>query len=139
MCVCTNAHYNEVRNTWNAKIKARVTDMSLRMREVFMNTLVMVNGCLVTGVGEGVDGQLTAWDDVSGRIPILWTEASMTDELDRDSYDSFLRWYGEQIHDNLWSKLWMIRTREMAKIEMNDEETSVYTSDIEEEDRSEEG
>ena len=33
----------------------------------------------------------------------------------------------------------MTRTREMAKIEMNDEETSVYTSDIEEEDRSEEG
>ena len=33
----------------------------------------------------------------------------------------------------------MIRTREMAMIEMNDEETSVYTSDIEEEDRSEEG
>ena len=31
----------------------------------------------------------------------------------------------------------MIRTREMAKIEMNDEKSSVYTSDIEE-DRSEE-
>ena len=31
----------------------------------------------------------------------------------------------------------MIRTREMAKIEMNDDESSVYTSDIEE-DRSEE-
>ena len=110
-----------------------------RMQEAFMNTLVMVDGCLLTGVGEGVDGQLTAWDAVSGRIPILWTEAAMTDESDRDSYDAFLRWYGEQIHDNLWSKLWMIRTREMAMIEMNDEETSVYTSDIEEEDRSEEG
>ena len=32
----------------------------------------------------------------------------------------------------------MIRTREIAKIEMNDDESSVYTSDIEEEDRSEE-
>ena len=81
--------------TWHAKIKARVTDMSLRIQEAFMNTLVMVDGCLLTGVGEGVDGQLTAWDAVSGRIPILWTEAAMTDESDRDSYDAFLRWYGE--------------------------------------------
>jgi len=139
MCACANVHYKEVRKTWYAKVKAKVTDMSLRMQEAFMNTLVMVDGCLLTGVGEGVDGQLTAWDAVSGRIPILWTEAAMTDESDRDSYDAFLRWYGEQIHDNLWSKLWMIRTREMAMIEMKDEETSVYTSDIEEEDRSEEG
>ena len=95
-----------------------------------MNTLVMVNGCLVTGVGEGVDGQLTALDAVSGRISVLWTEVVMTDQSDRDSYDTFLRWYGEQIHDDLWSKLWMIRTREMAKIEMNNDESSVYTSDM---------
>ena len=32
----------------------------------------------------------------------------------------------------------MIRTRKMVKIEMNDNESSVYTSDIEEEDRREE-
>ena len=112
--------------------------MPLRIQEAFMSILVMVNGSLVTGVGEGVDGQLTAWDAVSGRIPILWTEAAMTDESDRDSYDAFLRRYREQIHDNLWSKLWMIRTRKMVKIEMNDDESSVYTSDIEEEDRREE-
>ena len=31
----------------------------------------------------------------------------------------------------------MIRTREMAKIEMNDDASSICTSDIEEEDRSE--
>ena len=74
---------------------------------------------------------------MSGRIPILWTEAAMTDESDRDSYDAILRWYGEQIHENLRSKLWMIRTREMAKIEMNDDASSICTSDIEEEDRSE--
>ena len=30
-------------------------------------------------------------------------------------------------------------TREVATIELNDDESSVYTSDIEEEDRSEEG
>ena len=77
---CANVHYKEVRKTWYAKIKARVTDMSLRMQEAFMNTLVMVDGCLLMGVDEGVDGQLTAWDAVSGRIPILWTEAAMTDE-----------------------------------------------------------
>jgi len=88
--------------------------------------------------GYGLDWMSCIGRPMSGRIPILWTEAAMTDESDRDSYDAFLRWYGEQIHDNLWSKLWMIRTREMAMIEMNDEETSVYTSDIEEEDRSEE-
>ena len=62
----------------------------------------------------------------------------MTNESDIDPCDAFLRWYGEQIHDSLWSELWMIRTREMAKIEMNDNGSSVYTSDIEEEDRSEE-
>ena len=95
MCACANVHYKEVRKTWYAKIKARVTDMSLRMQEALMSTLVMVNGCLVTGVGEDVDGQLTAWGAVSGQIPILWTEAAMADESDRDPYDAFLRWYGE--------------------------------------------
>ena len=30
----------------------------------------------------------------------------------------------------------MIRTRKITKIEMNNDESSVYTSDIEEEDRS---
>ena len=86
-----------------------------------MNLLVMVNGCLVTGVGEGVDGQFTAWDAVSGRIPLLWAEAAMTDESDRDSYDVFLRWYGERIRNDLWRPMWVERSREMASMEENDD------------------
>ena len=58
ICVCPNANFTEVKKAGHAKIKARVIDMSLRIQEAFMNTLVMVNGCLVIGVGESVDERL---------------------------------------------------------------------------------
>lgn len=38
------------------------------------------------------DGELlTSWDEASGRIPIVWTDAVATIGVEDDDYESFLR------------------------------------------------
>ena len=51
--------------------------------------------------GEGSSG-LTAWDAVSGRIPILWTASVEKAGVKREDYEKWLRWYGASVKDYMW-------------------------------------
>lgn len=61
-------------------------------------------------------------------IPILCTEAAVAEEIYRGAYDVFLGWYREQIHNDLWSKVLTINTREIAMIKSFDDGSSMCTS-----------
>ena len=74
------------------------------------------HGTLVDGDGEGVDRLLTELDATSGRLFILWSKAVVEDGIDDDDYKTFLRWYGERLHKELWKPMWVERSREMAKM-----------------------
>ena len=38
------------------------------------------------------------------------------DGIDDDDYKTFLKWYGERLHKELWQPMWVKRSREMAKM-----------------------
>ena len=59
---------------------------------------------------------LSAWDAVAGRIPILWTETAAKDGVEEDELVDFWAWYGRWLRKELWGKLWMVRSRELAKL-----------------------
>ena len=88
--------------------------------EMFVGTVVLKNGMLANGEGQGADGLLTAWDATSGRIPILWTKTAAEEGIDDEEYKKFLRWYGERLRKDLWRPMWVERSREMASMK-NDE------------------
>lgn len=54
---------------WSDKEKVR--GMSMKLWEVFVDTVVLKNGMSADGEGQGADGLLTALGTTSGRIPIL--------------------------------------------------------------------
>ena len=65
----------------------------------------------------GLVGVLPAWDAVTAKIPILWTKMAKACGVEEDEYHSFLRWYGNWTRKELWSKMRMVRTRELAKLQ----------------------
>lgn len=99
-------------------------------------TVVMSNGRLVIGEGGGVDEKLTVWDTVSGRIPICEQKQQRQKGLEKKSTTFFLRRYGDRVHKEMWSKMWIVRRREMAKMEGLQDWSSVCSYDMEEVDRS---
>ena len=60
-------------------------------------------------------------DATSGRIPILWTKTAAEEGIDDEEYNKFLRWYGERLRNDLWRPMWVVRSREMASMEENDD------------------
>ena len=116
MCQCPNDLYVQVRKKWYKKASDRMKNMSMKLREAFIGTVELKHGMLADGDGQGVDGLMTAWDATSGRIPILWSKAVAEDGIDDDDYKTFLRWYGERLHKELWQPMWVERSREMAKM-----------------------
>ena len=71
---------------------------------------------MADGDAQSVDRLLTAWDATSGRIHILWSKAVAEDGIDDDDYKTFLRWYGERLHKELWKPMWVERLRKMEKM-----------------------
>ena len=65
----------------------------------------------------GLVGVLSAWDAVTAKIPTLWTKMAKECGVEEDEYHSFLRWYGNWTRKELWSKMRMVRTRELAKLQ----------------------
>ena len=51
-------------------VKEKLRGMSMKLRDVFVGTVVLKNGMLANGEGQGADGLLTARDATSGSIPI---------------------------------------------------------------------
>ena len=62
MCRSPNDLYAQVRKAWYKKVIKRVKDMSMKLWEVFVSTVVLKHGMLVDGDGQGADGLLTAWN-----------------------------------------------------------------------------
>jgi len=56
--------------------------------------------------------------------------------IEEEDYGIFLRWYGDRVHKELWSKMWMVGTREMAKMDEHSDGSSVCSPDMEEVDRN---
>ena len=67
----------------------------MKLRDVFVGTVVLKNGMLANGEGQGADGLLTAWDATSGRIPILWTKTAAEEGIDDEEYKNSC--------DGMWS------------------------------------
>ena len=120
MCQCPNALYGQVRKAWYLKVKEKLRGISMKLWEVFTDTVVLKNGMLADGAGQGADELMAAWDATSGRIPILWTKTAAEEGIDDEAYKRLLRWYGERLRKDLWRPMWVERSREMASMK-NDE------------------
>ena len=48
---------------------------------------------------------MEAWHAVTGKIPILWTEAALGAGVGRSAYEKWLRWYEKEIRNGLWWSL----------------------------------
>ena len=120
MCRCPNDLYGKIRTAWYLKVKEKLRSMSIKLWDVFVGTVVLKNGMLANGEGQGADGLLTAWDATSGRIPILWTKTAAEEGIDDEAYKRFLRWYGMRLRKDLWRPMWVERSREIASMK-NDE------------------
>ena len=94
--------------------------MSIKLWDVFVGTVVLKNGMLANGEGQGADGLLAAWDATSGRIPILWTKTAAEEGIDDEEYKNFLGWYGERLRKALWRPMWVERSREMASMKIDE-------------------
>ena len=46
----------------------------------------------------------------------MWSKAVAEDGIYDDDYKTFLRWYGERLHKELWQPMWVERSKEMAKM-----------------------
>ena len=75
---------------WVGKSPWLKKKMSMKLWEVFVDTVVLKNGMLANGEGQGADGFLEAWDATSGRIPILWTKTAAEEGIDDEEYKKFL-------------------------------------------------
>ena len=64
----------------------------------------------------GSERVLSPWDAVAGRIPILWTETAVKDGVKEGELADLWSWYGRWLRKELWGKLWMVRSRELAKL-----------------------
>ena len=45
---------------------------------------------------------MEAWHAVTGKTPVLWTEAALGAGVERSAYEMRLRWYGKKMRVGLW-------------------------------------
>ena len=58
MCRCPNDLYGKIRTAWYLKVKEKLRGMSIKLWDVFVGTVVLKNGMLANGEGQGADGML---------------------------------------------------------------------------------
>ena len=97
-------------------MKEKFKTLSPRMVEALHQVVGNSQDTFLDMIG-GLVGVLSAWDAVTARIPILWTKMTTECGVPEDEYHSFLRWYGNWTRKELWSKMRMVRTRELAKLQ----------------------
>ena len=97
-------------------MKEKFKALSPRMVEVLQEVVGNSQDTFLDMTG-GLVGVLSAWDAVTARIPILWTKMATECGVPEDEYHNFLRWYGNWTRKELWSKMRMVRTRELAKLQ----------------------
>jgi len=109
--------YKNIRRNWYAGVKKKIQGMSAGMKEALDRVLVNVDGCILNSLPDpGSERVLSAWDAVAGRIPILWTESAVKDGVEEGELVDFWSWYGRWLRKELWGKMWMVRSRELAKM-----------------------
>ena len=87
------------------------------MKDALSRVLANADGCILSSHPDlASERVLSAWDAVAGRIPILWTETAAKDGVEEDELVDFWTWYGRWLRKELWGKLWMVRSRELAKL-----------------------
>ena len=59
---------------------------------------------------------MEAWNVVTGKIPVLWTEATLGAGVERLVYEKWLRWHGKIIRDGLWWPLLKDRSLQSAAL-----------------------
>ena len=59
------------------------------------------NGAFAAVGGTAVE----AWDTVTGKTPVLWTESALGAGVEQSAYEKWLRWYGKETRNGLWSPL----------------------------------
>ena len=116
LCGCRHAAYKSVRKRWYKGVKEKFKTLSPRMVEALQQVVGNSQDTFLDMTG-GLVGVLSAWDAVTARIPILWTKMATECGVQEDEYHSFLRWYGNWTRKELWSKMRMVRTRELAKLQ----------------------
>ena len=116
LCRYRHAAYKNVRKRWYKGVKDKFKKLSPRMVEALYQ-VVGNNEDTFLDMAGGLVGVLSAWDAVTAKIPILWTKMAKECGVEEDEYHSFLRWYGNWTRKELWSKMRMVRTRELAKLQ----------------------
>ena len=116
LCRCRHAAYKNMRKRWYKGVKDKFKKLSPRMVEALYQ-VVGNNEDTFLDMAGGLVGVLSAWDAVTAKIPILWTKMAKECGVEEDEYHSFLRWYGNWTRKELWSKMRMVRTRELAKLQ----------------------
>ena len=116
LCRCRHAAYKNVRKRWYKGVKDKFKKLSPRMVEPLYHVVGNNEDTFLDMTG-GLVGVLSAWDAVTAKIPILWTKMAKECGVEEDEYHSFLRWYGNWTRKELWSKMRMVRTRELAKLQ----------------------
>ena len=98
-------------------VKNKMQGMSAGMKEALDRVLVNADGCILSSLPDpGSERVLSPWDAVAGRIPILWTETAVKDGVKEGELVDLWSWYGRWLRKELWGKLWMVRSRELAKM-----------------------
>ena len=67
--ICANAQMSSMDKcgkAWYLKVKEKLRGISMKLWEVFTDTVVLKNGMLADGEGQGADGLLTAWSSLQG-------------------------------------------------------------------------
>ena len=84
----------------------KAKELSVALEASFVDVVANSDGVLQEG--ERSSG-MTAWDAVSGHIPILWTASVEKEVAKRENYEEWLRWYGASVKEYMWKPLWQMR------------------------------
>ena len=90
---CHNIIYKEIRTRWYERLRDRATILAPALWDAIHSGLRCVHVKLQTATGAAVD----AWHAVTGKIPILWTEAALGAGVERLNYEKWLRLYGKEV------------------------------------------
>ena len=83
MTRCGCEAYRTIRRRWYGKVVEKAKGLSVALEASFVAVVANSDGVLQEG--EGSSG-LTAWDAVSGRIPILWSASLEKAGVKREDY-----------------------------------------------------
>ena len=89
---CNDETYEEIRTQWYGGLRDKTMKLAPALWEAIYSGLRCGRGNL----------SLDAWHALTGKIPILWTEAALGAGTDRSDFEKWLRWYGKEVRAALW-------------------------------------